>query len=466
MNDAEIRLQVKVDGSGAERSLDSLSTKATNLSKSFKDAGKKMTTMVTLPLVGLIGMGIKYNAEMEQYQAGLETLLGSSEKATKRLQELKDMAASTPFETTDLIKAEQTMLAFGLEANRTAEYMSMLGDVSMGNSDKFNSLTLAFSQVQSTGRLMGQDLLQMVNQGFNPLQIISEQTGRSMKDLKADMEKGAISAEMVSNAFKIATQEGGRFFGAMDKQSQTVNGRLSTLKDSFMVAAGELTEKLLPVFTQIVNKLIQMFNWFGSLDSGTQTMILSVIGLVAALGPALMIIGNLITLIKGVSIAMTFLAANPIVLFIAAIVAAIALLILNFKKLSPEAQKTIKNIANAFIWLLNTMTSNINKMLSLMLLPFNLLIKGLNLIPGVKIPTLKIAIPKIPMLATGTNNVERDGLAYLHQGEAVVPKKYNPAFGGSNMIQLNNVLTLDGRVVYENQQSISGNKNLQTGFGG
>ena len=78
--------------------------------------------------------------------------------------------------------------------------------------NKLSSLTLAFSQVQSTGRLMGQDLLQMIGQGFNPLQIISEKTGRSMADLKKDMENGAISADMVTEAFKIATSEGGRFF--------------------------------------------------------------------------------------------------------------------------------------------------------------------------------------------------------------------------------------------------------------
>jgi len=92
---------------------------------------------------------------------------------------------------------------------------------------------LAFAQTPAAGRLMGQEVLQFVNAGFNPLQIISEKTGRSMKDLKKDMENGAISADMVSEAFKIATSQGGLFFGALEKGSQTTSGKFAKLKDSF-----------------------------------------------------------------------------------------------------------------------------------------------------------------------------------------------------------------------------------------
>jgi tape measure domain-containing protein len=170
----------------------------------------------------------------------------------------------------------------------------MLGDVSMGNKERFQSLNLAFSQVQSTGRLMGQDLLQMVQQGFNPLQIISEKTGRTMVSLKKDMENGAISAGMVTEAFRNATSEGGRFYGAMDRQSQTVTGRISTLKDSFSQATGALTEALLPAFTDLVNKLIKITTWFTSLNEGNRQAILNFIAIVVALGPAVNIMGALI----------------------------------------------------------------------------------------------------------------------------------------------------------------------------
>jgi tape measure domain-containing protein len=108
----------------------------------------------------------------------------------------------------------------------------MLGDVSMGNKEKLSGLSLAFAQVQATGRLMGQDLLQMINQGFNPLQIISEKTGKSMSVLKKEMEDGKISAEMVTGAFETATSQGGLFYQGMDRGAKTLNGTFSTLWDN------------------------------------------------------------------------------------------------------------------------------------------------------------------------------------------------------------------------------------------
>ena len=162
-----------------------------------------------------------------------KTLLGDADKANKLLADIKATAATTPFTLEGLADASRTLLSFGVSAEKIIPTMRMLGDVSGGNSEKLKSLTLAYAQVQSTGRLMGQDLLQMINQGFNPLQIISEKTGKSMAQLKKEMEQGAISSRDVAEAFKIATSEGGRFFKSMETQSQTLAGRISTLQDGF-----------------------------------------------------------------------------------------------------------------------------------------------------------------------------------------------------------------------------------------
>lgn len=99
--------------------------------------------------------------------------------------------------------------------------MKQLGDISLGNSDRFQRLSLAFAQVSAAGKLTGQDLLQMVNAGFNPLQEISKKTGQSISDLKDQMADGAISTKMVEEAMKSATEEGGRFAGGMEKASKT-----------------------------------------------------------------------------------------------------------------------------------------------------------------------------------------------------------------------------------------------------
>lgn len=188
--------------------------------------------------------GVKYNAQMEQYATSFEVMLGSSEKALAKIAELKDFAAKTPFEMTDLADATKVMLGFGIAEDKASDMLKVLGDISQGDSTKLSSLTLAFSQMSSTGRLMGQDLLQMINAGFNPLNEISKKTGETMAEVKARMEKGAISAEEVTEAFKSATAEGGLFYGSMDKQSKTFNGQMSTLKDNAMSFLGELTTGL------------------------------------------------------------------------------------------------------------------------------------------------------------------------------------------------------------------------------
>src|SRR5690606_3706400 len=99
--------------------------------------------------------------------------------------------------------------------------------------EKLSGLSLVYSQIMATGKLMGQDLMQLINQGFNPLQIISEETGLSMGVLKEQMEKGAISSDMVSEAFRIATSEGGRYYGMTEKMSQSAGGKWSTMMDTF-----------------------------------------------------------------------------------------------------------------------------------------------------------------------------------------------------------------------------------------
>lgn len=178
------------------------------------------------------GFAIKNSAELQMLSSSFETLTGSIETGRQAYQDLVKMGAKTPFNTQDLAKATQTMLSFGISLEDTQKMLNVLGDVSLGNKEKLRGLSLAYAQVQSTGRLMGQDLLQMINQGFNPLLIISQKTGKSMSVLKKEMEDGAISADMVTDAFISATSEGGLFYKGMDKGSKTLSGTFSTLMDN------------------------------------------------------------------------------------------------------------------------------------------------------------------------------------------------------------------------------------------
>ena len=205
-------------------------------------------------------------------------MLGSSEAALAKIAELKEFAAKTPFEMTDLANATKVMLGFGISEDKASDMLKVLGDISQGDSQKLSALTLSFSQMSSAGKLMGQDLLQMINAGFNPLNEISKKTGESMAEVKARMEKGAISAEEVTEAFKSATAEGGLFYGSMEKQSQTFNGQLSTLKDNAMSFLGELTAGLtdiakneaLPFLSEEIGKLQKAFT-DGGFDGLSET---------------------------------------------------------------------------------------------------------------------------------------------------------------------------------------------------
>jgi len=185
-------------------------------------------------------------ADLEQVSVGFEVMLGSAERAKILIADIRKMAKFTPFETTDLVKSSEILMGFGVAGKDIIPTLNMLGDVARGNADKLRLISLAYAQIQAAGRLMGQDLLQLVNAGFNPLQEISRKTGRSLKQLKADMEDGNISAAMVTEAFRSATSEGGRFFGMMDRQSKTFHGMASTLRDEWSEMLITIGQKILP----------------------------------------------------------------------------------------------------------------------------------------------------------------------------------------------------------------------------
>ena len=268
------------------------------MAKAVEAAGKAV--------IDLGKTGLEYNATMEDYTTNFRVMLGSEEAAVRKVAELREMAAATPFGMAELASGTQTLLAFGIEADEVNGILSMLGDVALGDKNKLSSLTLAFAQMSSTGKLTGQDLNQMINAGFNPLQVIAEKTGVSIGDLKEKMsggrgsrefqrqiraaqkevrkfgddasegakilaqigEDGEISAEMVALAFEMATSEGGQFFNGMEEASKTLNGQLSTLEDNSTALIGRffepvsemLTDSILPKVNEFVDVLTSAYD--------------------------------------------------------------------------------------------------------------------------------------------------------------------------------------------------------------
>jgi len=169
-------------------------------------------------------------ASIEDLAIQFEVLTGSAKASKDLLKAFREEEKKSSLSTEDYANAAKTLLAFGGSLDDTLPSLKMLADVSMGNSERFGNLATAFAQTTAAGRLMGQEVLQFVNAGFNPLEQIARDTGKSMTDLKKEMEDGKISVQMVKQAFINATSEGGRFYGAIDKGSATTSAKLNQTK--------------------------------------------------------------------------------------------------------------------------------------------------------------------------------------------------------------------------------------------
>ena len=213
---------------------------------------------------------IRVRGEFQSMQTAIETMVGK-DMAGQLIPQIKELAKISPLTMSDMVGAEKMMLGFNIQAEDTIKYLKAISDISMGESSKFNSLTLAFSQMSAAGKLMGQDLNQMINAGFNPLQIISEKTGKSIATLKDEMSKGAISAEMVQQAFIDATSAGGKFYNMSENASKTINGQLSMMQDALDNAFNEMGQKSEGVIMkgiQMTTSLIQNYETVGKILAG------------------------------------------------------------------------------------------------------------------------------------------------------------------------------------------------------
>ena len=252
--------------------LDEISRKArvtgTRLREAFSFSSLK-SSLMSIPGMGLltnpyaltagaVGAITKIGAEAEQTSVAFTTLVGSETKAKGMLDEIAKFAAASPFGKLDLTENAKTILNFGVETGKVLPLLKQLGDISGGNKDRLQSLSLVLGQVSAAGRLQGQDNLQFINAGFNPLQELAKMTGKSYAELQDKMSKGQITFENVTQAIRHATGAGGKFFGMMEKQSQTAAGKFATVKDIVIQQAVDIYGKLQPLISKILDLLIKI----------------------------------------------------------------------------------------------------------------------------------------------------------------------------------------------------------------
>lgn len=242
MSDGVI-IKIKGDDSSYKKTLNNIG-KMTRAHMADVKAGIDLATGAMQKFVDVTGKGINYNAQIERLTTSFEVMTGSAEKAAEMVERLRIMGAETPFEMTDLAGTVQMLMQYGFAADEALDRMKMLGDIAQGNTEAMNSIALGYAQMSSAGKANLVDIKQMINGGFNPLQEISERTGESMTSLYERISKGTLSVDEITESMRYATSEGGKFFQSMEKQSQTLSGQLSTLKDNADQLLGSLTEGL------------------------------------------------------------------------------------------------------------------------------------------------------------------------------------------------------------------------------
>ena len=380
MADFSITGEVRLNSDPAEKSTSKWTVAAGNM---IADFAKRAAS----ELGKVIQSGVDYNASMESYLTNFKVMLGNEELAAAKLSELRKMAASTPFALSDLTEGTQTLLQFGIAADDTTDVLKQLGDISLGNADKLQTLVRAYGKMSSAHKVTLENVNMMIDAGFNPLNQICDATGESMSDLYKRISDGRVSFEELQYAVQAATSEGGQFYNGMLEASQTFSGRMSTLKDNVAALTGELTSGLFAALGDLVVKLNDVVTSF--LDSDEKMdQLKDTIGIatsvVAAAGAAFLAYKGYVALATAAEVAHTVattamtaanaaaeagatglalaqaalnavISANPVALLVSALAALATGLVTayktseTFRNTVNSAFSTVKNIAQSAI---------------------------------------------------------------------------------------------------------------------
>ena len=352
----ELNIRISADSKDLDKGLDDASKKVDKFGKKTEETGKKIDDMakkaekgsqtiskaMSALLTGItaaataIGIaGVKFNSSIETYQTSFEVMTGSAEKAVSIITRLKDIAAATPFGLEGLAETTQLLMNYGIEGDTAIEMMTRLGDIAQGDSEKLNSIALAFGQMSSLGKVTLQDVKQMISAGFNPLQEISESTGESMESLYDRISDGTMSVDEIKAAMVRSTSAGGKYFQSMEKQSKTLSGQWSTLKDTFAEASGKVMKGITDwLSARALPKAIQVVQALGDNFEQLVPAIVSVTAAVAGMKIA-MNFSSIVTSIQEVMAALT--ATSGVV---GILIASISLMIGAFASAAIEAQQT------------------------------------------------------------------------------------------------------------------------------
>lgn len=260
MNNADVLIKFKGDTKNADEAIKETDKKL----KDFESTGKTVFSALTLAAdafaISIISAGVDYNAEIETYLTRLETLTGSAENANKILEQIKKDALATPFDVSSLTQAESLLLSTGLSAEQVRLDVLALGDAisaSGGGNAELQRMAVNMQQIKNVGKASALDIKQFAYAGIDIYGLLAD----SMGVTREEASQMTVTYDMLSTALQKASQKGGKYYNAMEKQSKTYKGAMSNLKESVNVFAGDMAEEFFKSIKKIIPKLTDLFNW-------------------------------------------------------------------------------------------------------------------------------------------------------------------------------------------------------------
>lgn len=217
----------------------------------------KLSSAALAAAKSFIQSGIDYNAQIESYTVGFTNMLGSAEAAQQAMAKIQEDAARTPFNVEALTQANQLLISAGENAGYSEKVILALGNAvnaAGGGNAELSRMAQNLQQIANVGKAASIDIKQFAYAGINIYQVLADYTGKSVQEV----QNMTISYDLLSQALIAASEEGGRYYGAMETQSQTMNGRMSTLQDNVKQLAGLLTGDLSSGFGVVIGNLNDM----------------------------------------------------------------------------------------------------------------------------------------------------------------------------------------------------------------
>ena len=323
MNNAEVLIKFKADDAEANKAVKEQESNLENLKKTGELAFAGLTAAADAFAISILKGGIEYNAEIETYLTRLETLTGSAEKANDILEQIKKDALATPFEVSSLTQAESLLLSTGISAEQARSDVLALGDAlaaSGGGNAELSRMAVNLQQIKNVGRASALDIKQFAYAGVDIYGLLAD----SMGVTREEASQLDVTYEMLSNALQQASQKGGKYYKAMEKQSKTYKGAMSNLSESIQVLKGEFSKGLFNALKKVIPPLTKLFDWMAKNNKIITAIAVPLLAMVNTIA-ALLIIKKVHTAFQAFH---ALLAANPYVLIVAGIVAIVTALIM------------------------------------------------------------------------------------------------------------------------------------------